>query len=194
MITWYLETSPYCSKLDGHKDIFDVGEDDFGRVFRIKIMNMQFLPSFISTHISPFNETRAVMESSKPCSFKFGQHIIPESSVPSLVVPAGYIDKNNISLSIRLYLSGGNPAMTSVPGAVNPDHATLGVGVAGDDPGGDRGAVEGDAYQPTSRPPTSLASSEGGSLGGEHDYAGVRADLYINPDQMTLSNSSSSSR
>ena len=84
--------------------------------------------------------------------------------------------------------------MTSVPGAVNPDDATLGVGVAGGDPGGDRGAVEGGAYPPTSRPPTSLASLEGGSLGGEHDYAGVRADLYINPDQMTLSSGSSSSR
>ena len=194
MITWYLETSSYCSKLDGHKDIFDVGEDELGRVFRIKIMNIQFLPSFISNHISPFNEARAVMENSKPCSFKFGHHIIPESSVPSLVIPAGYIDKNNISLSIRLYLSGGNPAMTSVPGAVNPDHATLGAGVAGGDPGGDRGAVEDGTYPPTSRPPTSLASSEGGGLGGEHDYTGVGAHLYINPDQMTLSSGSSSSR
>ena len=194
MITWYLQTSSYCIKLDGHKDIFDVGEDEFGRVFRIKIMNIQFLPSFISTHSSPFNEARAVMENSKPCSFKFGHHIIPESSVPSLVIPAGYIDKNNIRLSIRLYLSGGNPAMTSVPGAVNPDHATLGAGVAGGDPGGDRGAVEDGTYLPTSRPPTSLASSEGGGLGGEHDYTGVGAHLYINPDQMTLSSGSSSSR
>ena len=194
MVIWYMESSSYCCKLDGHEYIFDVSGDEFGRKFRIKIMNIESLPRFLSNHIAPFNEARAMMEISKPCSFKVGHHIIPESSVPSVVIPAGYVDKHNITLSVRLYLSGGNPAMTSAPATVDPGHATLGAGVAGDDPEGGHGDVENDTCPPTSRPPTSLASSDGGPVGGDHDYTGVGAGPYINPDQMALSSGSSSSR
>ena len=187
MILWHMETSPYCCELDGHKYIFDVGGDEFGRIFRVKILNIHNLPSFLSNHIATFNEARAMMDGgSKGCSFKFGQNIIPESNVPSLVVPAGFIDKSNISLSIRLYLSGGC--------VVKTNHATLDAGVVGDDLEGGRGAVEDGVYPSTSGPPNSLASAEEGSSGGDHDYIGVTTGVYINPDQMAQSSSSSSSR
>ena len=66
--------------------------------------------------------------------------------------------------------------------------------MVGDDLEGGRGAVEDGVYPSTSGPPNSLASAEEGGSGGDHDYIGVTTGVYINPDQMAQSSSSSSSR